>query len=95
MDSHAFLRDFIAAHRGTRMGRLFGVPAAFVGRRPFARLSGRGIEYRVGPAGSKNGWVLARPRIRPEYLRLAHQLELAIQRTVGPRTENQRQRTSI
>jgi hypothetical protein len=31
-----FLSDFVSAHRGLRLGRLFGRPAAFAGRRVFA-----------------------------------------------------------
>jgi hypothetical protein len=75
MDPRTFLTDFVAAHRGTRLGWLFGVPAAFAGRRPFARLARRGIEYR---AASTARWVLARPVTGRDYLQLAQQLERAI-----------------
>jgi len=81
MDSRTFLAGFVESHRGTRMGRLFGQPAAFVGARPFARLTRRGLEYRaVAPRarGRSDAWVVVRPRTGSGYLRVAHQLELAI-----------------
>jgi hypothetical protein len=65
------------------MGRLFGQPAAFVGVRPFARLTRRGLEYRTAPPNARGrsaAWVVVRPRTGSGYLRVAHQLELAILR---------------
>jgi len=91
MDPRTFLTDFVATHRGTRMGRLFGVPAAFAGRRPFARLSRRGLEYRASPT---DAWLLARPSTGPEYLQLAHQLERAIFSCAGLQPRDQRLTTN-
>lgn len=87
MDSRAFLIDFVTAHPGTHMGRLFGEPAAFAGRRPFARLSPRGLQYRaaVRPVGRRqpgHTWVPARPTTGPGYLQLARRLERAIHEAV-------------
>jgi hypothetical protein len=89
MDFRAFLTGFVRAHPGTRLGRLFGAPAAFAGRRAFARLSRRGLEVRTPGA-----WLALRPRTGPEYLRAAYQLECAARSAAmaaeqGPGTRDQ------
>lgn len=38
MNDVVFLKNFVETHRGVRLGGLFGEPAAFVGRRVFARI---------------------------------------------------------
>ncbi len=39
MNVVAFLKGFVKTHQGVRFGCLFGEPAAFVGRRVFARIN--------------------------------------------------------
>ena len=39
MNDVVFLKNFVETHRGVRLGGLFGEPAAFVGRRVFARIN--------------------------------------------------------
>lgn len=46
-DLKAALDTFVAAHRGLRSGRVFGRPAAFAGRRVFARLTDEGVQLRL------------------------------------------------
>jgi hypothetical protein len=42
-----FLREFVAAHRGLRLGKMFGVPAGYAGRRLFACLIEDGVIVRL------------------------------------------------
>jgi len=91
MHLRTFLDEFVAAHRGTRVGRLFGQPAAFAGRRAFARVSRRGLEYRAHTRprphhrGRKSdlGWILVRPAAGRDYVKLVQLLERAIQGVVA------------
>lgn len=94
MHPREFLDEFVATHRGTRLGRLFGQPAAFAGRRVFARVSRRGLEYRVQtvrrlrhPTRKSNhsnpGWILVRPATDRDYVRLVPLLERAIEAVVA------------
>jgi hypothetical protein len=89
MQPRKFLDEFVASHRGTRVGRLFGRPAAFAGRRVFARVSRRGLEYRVmQPPRLRGrqpdpGWILVRPATNRDYVRLVRLLEGAIQAVVA------------
>lgn len=46
-DLRLALDAFVATHRGVRRGTLFGVPAAFAGRRAFAKLDARGLHLRL------------------------------------------------
>jgi hypothetical protein len=46
-DLQAFLVEFIDQHRGTRLGRMFGLPAGYVGRRLFTCLIEDGIIVRL------------------------------------------------
>lgn len=46
-DLRAALEAFVATHRGLRVGRVFGAPAGFAGRRVFARLSDAGLQLRL------------------------------------------------
>jgi hypothetical protein len=86
-----FLDEFVAAHRGTRVGRLFGQPAAFAGRRVFARVSRRGLEYRAYATSRPRqrgrrpdpAWILVRPATDRDYVKLAQLLERAIQGVVA------------
>jgi hypothetical protein len=43
----SLLAEFGDAHRGVRVGQLFGVPAAYAGRRLFASLADDGIVVRL------------------------------------------------
>ena len=72
-DLQHFLNDFIEQHRGTRGGRLFGLPAAYAGRRMFACLRGNGVIVKV----PKRGWVKYTPRTRRDAVRLIPVLEVA------------------
>jgi hypothetical protein len=63
-DLRAVLEDFVATHRGLRLGRAFGVPAAFAGRRMFARLSTSGLELRLPSASLSAAWVTIAPGSR-------------------------------
>ena len=91
MPPREFLDEFVATHRGTRLGRLFGEPAAFAGRRVFARVSRGGLEYRVQTVRhsarkshhSNAGWVLVRPATDRDYVRLIPLLERAIEAAVA------------
>ena len=91
MHPRKFLDDFVAAHRGTRVGQLFGQPAAFAGRRVFARVSRRGLEYRVPrvPPARRHrqkptsGWILVRPATDRDYTTLVPLLERAIEMVVA------------
>jgi hypothetical protein len=88
MQPRKFLDEFVASHRGTRVGRLFGQPAAFAGRRVFARVSRRGLEYRaMRPLGRRGRqptreWILVRPATNRDYVKLVRILEGAIQAVV-------------
>lgn len=46
-DLQAFLAEFVDQHRGVRLGRMFGLPAGFVGRRLFVCLMEDGIIVRL------------------------------------------------
>ena len=46
-DLEPFLREFIADHRGIRFGKMFGLPAGYVGRRLFACLMEDGVLVRL------------------------------------------------
>ena len=46
-DLQAFLIEFIDQHRGVRLGRMFGLPAGYVGRRLFACLMEDGLLVRL------------------------------------------------
>lgn len=46
-DLKAALDGFVASHPGLRAGRVFGSPAAFAGRRMFARLLVDGLQLRL------------------------------------------------
>jgi hypothetical protein len=89
----AFLSDFVAHRPGLRIGSLFGRPAAYAGRRVFARVMADGIACRLPrdevarwiregarPAAKHpdgDGWVLFRPRSMWEAARLAPAFERA------------------
>jgi hypothetical protein len=72
-DLQHFLDDFIEHHRGTRGGRLFGLPAAYAGRRMFACVRGSDLVVKV----PKRGWVRYTPRTRRDVVRLIPVLEVA------------------
>jgi hypothetical protein len=46
-DLRAFLKEFTDHHRGVRLGRMFGLPAGYVGRRLFTCLMEDGIIVRL------------------------------------------------
>lgn len=46
-DLDTFLREFITEHRGVRLGKMFGLPAGYVGRRLFTCLMEDGIIVRL------------------------------------------------
>ena len=46
-DLEPFLREFITSHRGLRLGKMFGLPAGYVGRRLFACLIEDGVIVRL------------------------------------------------
>jgi hypothetical protein len=46
-DLQSFLVEFMEQHRGTRLGRMFGLPAGYVGRRLFTCLIEDGIIVRL------------------------------------------------
>lgn len=46
-DLQVFLTEFTDQHRGVRLGRMFGLPAGYVGRRLFACLMEDGIIVRL------------------------------------------------
>jgi hypothetical protein len=48
-DLEPFLREFVTSHRGLRLGKMFGLPAGYVGRRLFACLIEEGIIVRLPP----------------------------------------------
>ncbi|MGE3275880.1 MAG: hypothetical protein AB7O67_12260 [Vicinamibacterales bacterium] len=50
VDAVRALRAFVDGHAGLRFGTLFGVPAAFAGRRAFAKVEGAALLVRVPPA---------------------------------------------
>ena len=91
MHARKFLDEFVATHRGTRVGLVFGQPAAFAGRRVFARISRRGLEYRaqavIPPGGrqrkSHPEWILVRPATHRDYMTLVPLLERAIEVVVA------------
>ena len=77
-DLQRFLDDFIEHHRGTRGGRLFGMPAAYAGRRMFACLRGNGMMVKV----PRRGWVKYTPRTRRDAVQLIPVLEVAARHVV-------------
>jgi hypothetical protein len=46
-DLEPFLREFVASRRGLRMGKMFGLPAGYAGRRLFACLVEDGVIVRL------------------------------------------------
>jgi len=46
-DLQSFLTEFMEQHRGTRLGRMFGLPAGYVGRKLFTCLIEDGIIVRL------------------------------------------------
>jgi hypothetical protein len=48
-DLRVFLAEFIEEHSGIRLGRMFGLPAGYVGRRLFVCLMEDGIIVRLPP----------------------------------------------
>lgn len=58
-----FLREFITEHRGLRLGKMFGLPAGYAGRRLFACLLEDGVLVRL-PADIARKEIAAR-RARP------------------------------
>jgi hypothetical protein len=48
-DLKPFLEEFVEQHRGVRLGVMFGLPAAYAGRRLFACLMEDGIIVRLPP----------------------------------------------
>lgn len=46
-DLEPFLREFITSHRGLRLGKMFGLPAGYAGRRLFACLLEDGVLVRL------------------------------------------------
>ena len=48
-DLAEFLREFVAAHRGLRLGSAFGRPAAYAGRRIFAMVDEDALRCRLPP----------------------------------------------
>lgn len=72
-DLQRFLTDFTEQHRGVRTGRLFGLPAAYAGRRMFACVRGNALVVKL----PKRGWVKYNPRDRREAARLIPVLEVA------------------
>jgi hypothetical protein len=47
MAIRALLTEFVDAHRGARLGSLFGMPAAYAGRRLFAHATDEGLVVRL------------------------------------------------
>lgn len=75
-----FLADFIEHHRGLRLGRLFGRPAGYAGRRMFVCLKGRSLLVKR----SNRGWVTYTPKDAREAARLIPILEVAARDVVRP-----------
>jgi len=44
-----FLEEFVESHRGARLGKMFGLPALYAGRRLFACLIEDGLIVRLSP----------------------------------------------
>jgi hypothetical protein len=44
-----FLEEFVETHRGARLGKMFGLPALYAGRRLFACLIEDGMIVRLAP----------------------------------------------
>jgi hypothetical protein len=72
-DLQRFLADFTEHHRGVRIGQLFGLPAAYAGRRMFACVRGNRLLVKL----PKWGWVRYSPRNGSEAARLIPLLEVA------------------
>jgi hypothetical protein len=45
----AFFEEFVETHRGARLGKMFGLPALYAGRRLFACLIEDGVIVRLAP----------------------------------------------
>jgi len=92
-DVRSWFTEFLDAHRGVRLGRLFGHPAAYAGRRVFAYLMEDGIIVKLPvdvarrersrgaaphtDASGKDAWMTYRPRTVEDARRLWPILELA------------------
>lgn len=92
-DLRSWLTEFLDAHRGLRLGRLFGRPAMYAGRRVFAYLTEDGIIVKLPvdvarrersrgavphtPTPGKDAWMTYRLRTADEARRLWPILELA------------------
>ena len=79
-DLQRFLVDFIEHHRGLRLGRLFGLPAGYAGRRMFVCVKGRGLLVKL----PRRGWVKYTPKDAREAGRLTPILEVAARYVVRP-----------
>jgi hypothetical protein len=90
-DLRTFLSEFVAARRGLRQGRMFGMPAAFAGPRLFACIAEGGIicklpadmlrSHKARPfvvgGRSMKSWGLFSPATPAERARLVPILEVA------------------
>jgi hypothetical protein len=92
-DLESWLEVFVSTHVGTRLGRMFGVPAAFAGRLLFSRLVRDGIAVKLPPEAldsalargarqwtakdRSTGWVTFRPRVPLETEAVTPFLEIA------------------
>lgn len=93
-DLQNFLTEFVEQHRGVRLGKMFGLPAGYVGRRLFACVLEDGIIVRLpidvarreirdkGTPYSRRrtigSWVMYRPRTGVEARKLVPVLEIAV-----------------
>jgi hypothetical protein len=97
-DLQPFLAEFIEHHRGLRIGRMFGLPAGYAGRKMFVCLIEDGLRVKLPPHVAKaevragrcvrapnpgSVWVKYVPRNAREAARLAPVLEAAARYVVG------------
>jgi hypothetical protein len=71
-DLEAFLSRFVAGHRGLRFGRLFGVPAAYAGRKLFSYAIDDGLVAKLPPAARELAIAKGARPWAPRNRQMAH-----------------------
>jgi hypothetical protein len=103
-DLRSWLTEFLDAHRGVRLGRLFGHTAAYAGRGVFAYVMEDGLVVKLpvdiarrerargatphGDRPGKEAWMAYRPRTAADARRLWPILELAARHVAGRQGES-------
>ncbi len=69
-DLESWLGGFVSTHNGTRLGRMFGVPAAYAGRRLFSCVIENGVIARLPAAAFDRALAAGGERWTPKGRRM-------------------------